>query len=90
MRSREEIINTIFRTPWHIMRWVRLIIGIWAITNFVRAWEGAQTNKIEYLILLFACYFLYKALFNTGCEVIRQQPTGHVSNEEQIEYTEIK
>lgn len=90
MPSKEEIIISIFRTPWHLMRWVRLIVGAWAIINFVKAWNGSQTNMIEYVVLGAGIYFLYKALFNTGCEVVNTRTTKSDEDTKTIDYEEIK
>jgi hypothetical protein len=51
------------------MRWIRLIVGAWAIFNFVNAWKNSNLSSMEYLILGAGIYFVYKALFNAGCEV---------------------
>lgn len=90
--SISEIINGIFRTPWHLMRWVRLIVGVWAIINFARAWHGTHTPMIEYVVLAAGIYFVYKAIFNTGCEV-QNTYTPNAENEDQtttVDYEEIK
>lgn len=85
------ITDKIFRTPWHLMRWIRLIVGVWAIINFAKAWHGANTNKIEYIILAAGIYFVYKALFNTGCEVRNDYSQTHTEDDTNtVDYEEIK
>lgn len=72
------------------MRWVRLAVGGWALINFARSWNGANTNMVEYLVLAAGIYFLYKALFNTGCEVVQSYTQSDDDETTTIDYEEIK
>ena len=83
-----NLIDRIFRTPWYLMRWVRLLVGLWAISNFAREWNGTETHTVEYLVLAAGIYFLYKSLYNTGCEV--RQPYSNDANTSDVDYEEIK
>ena len=84
------MLDKILHTPWHFMRWIRLIVGGWAVSNFVRAWMSDSMNTMEYVVLAAGIYFIYKALFNTGCEV--QQPYSSSPEDEitTVDYEEIK
>ena len=48
-------------TNWHAMRWIRLVIGLF----FVQ--QAIQYNEI--LFGLIAVFFLFQAVFNTGCSL---------------------
>ena len=84
------MIDKIIHTPWHLMRWVRLIVGAWAIVNFVRAWTSGNMNTMEYVVLAAGIYFIYKALFNTGCEVQNNYRPNDEDETTTVEYEEIK
>jgi hypothetical protein len=46
-------------TNWHAMRWIRLVIGLFLIQ---------QALQYQQLIFGFmAAFFLFQAIFNTGC-----------------------
>jgi len=76
-------------TPWHLMRWVRLIAGIFAVLSFSNDFLASTIQPLDYLILLAGFYFLYKALFNTGCEVV-QNYTPTEDEISTVDYEEIK
>ncbi len=85
------MLDKILHTPWHLMRWVRLIVGLLALISFVYELQNNSSKTIDYLILGAGFYFIYKALFNTGCEVIQNEQVTNTSSENEIvDYTEIK
>jgi hypothetical protein len=46
-------------TNWHTMRWLRLAIGLFLIQ------QALQSHEI--LLGFMAVFFLFQAVFNTGC-----------------------
>jgi hypothetical protein len=44
---------------WHTMRWIRLIIGLFLMQ------QAIQFHEI--LLGFMAIFFLFQAIFNTGC-----------------------
>jgi len=44
---------------WHVMRWVRLILGIGILV------QAIYMNDM--LAGMIACFFLFQAITNTGC-----------------------
>ena len=44
---------------WHLMRWIRLIVGLFLIE------QAIQLHEILYGFM--ALFFLFQAVFNTGC-----------------------
>ena len=86
----DRLKNSIFHTPWHLMRWVRLVAGGWAILNFIKAWSDSHLGTMEFLLLGAGIYFLYKALFNTGCEVGQNYTEQHIDETTTIDCEEIK
>lgn len=44
---------------WHTMRWIRLIIGLFLVQ------QAIQYHEIIFGFM--ALFFLFQALFNTGC-----------------------
>ena len=48
-------------TNWHAMRWIRLVIGLFFIQQAIQFHE--------YLLGFMAVYFLFQAIFNTGCSL---------------------
>ncbi len=48
-------------TNWHIMRWIRLLFGLFSLQ------QAFQYREI--LFGLIAAFFLFQAIFNTGCSL---------------------
>lgn len=48
-------------TNWHAMRWIRLVIGLF----FVQ--QAIQYHELLYGFI--AVFFLFQAVFNTGCSL---------------------
>ena len=46
-------------TNWHVMRWIRLAFGLFSLQ------QAFQYNEILFGVM--AAFFLFQALFNTGC-----------------------
>lgn len=46
-------------TNWHAMRWIRLIAGLFLMQ------QAIQFHEI--LLGFMAAFFLFQAIFNTGC-----------------------
>jgi hypothetical protein len=46
-------------TNWHAMRWIRLVIGLFFIQQAIQFHE--------FLFGVMAAFFLFQAVFNTGC-----------------------
>jgi hypothetical protein len=46
-------------TNWHAMRWIRLVIGLFFIQQAIQFHE--------FLMAFVAVFFLFQAVFNTGC-----------------------
>ena len=46
-------------TNWHLMRWVRLAFGLFSLQ------QAFQYREILFGIM--ATFFLFQAIFNTGC-----------------------
>lgn len=46
---------------WHIMRWIRLLFGLFSLQ------QAFQYREI--LFGLMAAFFLFQAIFNTGCSL---------------------
>lgn len=46
-------------TNWHAMRWIRLIVGLFLIQ------QAIQYHEFMYVFM--AAFFLFQAIFNTGC-----------------------
>ncbi len=85
------MIDKIFHTQWHLMRWVRLVVGVSAIVNFIYEFQKNSMQTVDYFILAAGFYFIYKGLFNTGCEVVPKKfAEDEFIEDEIVEYTEIK
>lgn len=50
-------------TNWHAMRWIRLVIGLFFIQQAIQFQH--------YLFGFVAVFFLFQAVFNTGCGLNR-------------------
>ncbi len=73
------------------MRWVRLVAGLFAFISFLsKLIEGSTLLTIDYLLLAAGIYFLYKALFNTGCEVVNTIDNHRQDESSPIDCEEIK
>lgn len=72
------------------MRWVRLIAGVFALFSFVQKLNSNLIEKVDYLILAAGIYFLYKALFNSGCEATHYNNPRQADDTTTIDYEEIK
>lgn len=48
-------------TNWHSMRWIRLAIGLFLIQ------QAVQYQQV--LFGFMAAFFLFQAIFNTGCSL---------------------
>jgi hypothetical protein len=48
-------------TNWHAMRWIRLAIGLFFIQQAIQFHE--------FLLGLIAAFFLFQAVFNSGCSL---------------------
>lgn len=46
-------------TNWHAMRWIRLVIGLFFVQQAIQ--------YQEFLLGFIAAFFLFQAVFNTGC-----------------------
>ncbi|MFC5684137.1 hypothetical protein ACYE2N_15245 [Flavobacterium sp. MAHUQ-51] len=46
-------------TNWHVMRWIRLAFGLFSLQ------QAFQYHEILFGVM--AAFFLFQALFNTGC-----------------------
>ncbi len=76
-------------TNWHLMRIMRLGIGIMLIVMGIQSKDWAMG--------LFSIFFLYQAVMDTGCcgtqgcyaPPVRKSNT-HAAGEEEAEYEEIK
>lgn len=53
------MIDTIFKTHWGIMRWVRLVLGLVLLVQVV--------IKFDTILALFSGILLFQAIFNAGC-----------------------
>jgi hypothetical protein len=85
------MLQNILHTPWYLMRWVRLLVGLFAAFSFFsKLIEGNSLLPIDYLLLVAGIYFLYKALFNTGCEVVNTIEDQQQDRNTPIDYEEIK
>lgn len=76
--------QTLF-TNWHLMRWVRLGIGILVM------YEAIVT--LDMLVGTIAAFFLFQALSNTGCCGAQGCATpirNHLDDSQEIYYKEIK
>lgn len=79
---RDKILNT----PWPFMRWLRLGVGLYALTNIFFV-------EFNIFFLLFGLFFIYQALFNVGCggQACFTPPSPPSNSDaENIEYQEIK
>ena len=52
-------------TNWHLMRWIRLFLSVGI------AYHAIATN--QYFFLFFTSFFLFQAIFDTGCSTQRCQ-----------------
>jgi len=59
MTYKDQIVNTIFRSPWNFSRWLRLGIGLAIAYSAYRDENG--------LVAGFAFFLILQALSNTGC-----------------------
>jgi len=64
--SDNAIIQRIFHTPWHFMRWFRLAIGLLAIGNTFFS-KTPWNNSMNLLILAGGIYFSLQAIMGWGC-----------------------
>tara|TARA_R110000868_G_scaffold174940_1_gene411809 strand:- start:21707 stop:21913 length:207 start_codon:yes stop_codon:yes gene_type:complete len=48
-------------TNWHAMRWIRLVIGLFFVQQAIQ--------YHEFLFGFIALFFLFQAVFNTGCSL---------------------
>jgi hypothetical protein len=48
-------------TNWHAMRWIRIVIGLFFVQQAIQHQEG--------LFGFLALFFLFQAVFNTGCSL---------------------
>jgi hypothetical protein len=73
-------------TNWHLMRIMRLAIGLWMLV------VGIQTR--DWAVGLFSTFFLYQAITDTGCCGSQACNTPSVRKKEEIvseiEYEEVK
>jgi hypothetical protein len=73
-------------TNWHVMRIVRLAIGVWMLVVAV------QTR--DWVVGLFSAFFLYQAVTDTGCcgsQGCYAPPVRKAKAlTEEVEYEEIK
>lgn len=82
------MIDRIIKTPWHFMRWVRLIAGAGIIF-------GAIINH-DNLSLLLGGVFLFQSVFNVGCcsssacYTPTETKNKTTSDTKEIEFEEIK
>jgi len=58
----------IFKTRWSLMRWIRFVVGMLAITNFFYA-TSLSIQTMDTLLLGFGLYFITAALFTWDCEL---------------------
>lgn len=62
-------------TNWHPMRWIRLAIGIFFIQ---------QAFQYELFLLGFvAAFFLFQAVFNTGCHLNGCEVPSYKNNKDE-------
>jgi len=54
-----NVINTIFKTPWGVGRWLRLAIGVFFLFDAFYKESG--------MVALMGMFLVYQASFNTGC-----------------------
>lgn len=59
MKYKEQILTTVFRSPWGFSRWLRLGIGLAIAYSAYRDENG--------LVAGFAFFLILQALSNTGC-----------------------
>lgn len=75
-------------TNWHLMRIMRLAIGVWLLV------VGIQTH--DWAVGLFSVFFLYQAFTDTGCcgtqgcYTSAAKPMVKKEGTEDIEYEEVK
>jgi hypothetical protein len=75
-------------TNWHLMRIIRLAIGVWLLV------VGIQTH--DWPVGLFSIFFLYQAVTDTGCcgtqgcYTSASKPAAKREGTEDIEYEEVK
>ena len=75
-------------TNWHLMRIVRLALGVW-----MAGW-GVQAH--DWGMGLFGAFFLYQAIANTGCcgtaacAPPRRRTFTNKEDVKEIEYEEVK
>ena len=76
--------KTTLLTGWHLIRWVRLVFGI-----FIGI-QAIQTHDI--ISGLLAGFFLYQAVTNTGCCGVSAcaVPVSKPNKTEDVEFEEIK
>jgi hypothetical protein len=53
------MIDTIFKTPWGVMRWIRLVLGVVLFVQII--------IKFDVILALFSGILLYQSIFNAGC-----------------------
>lgn len=53
------MIDTIFKTHWGVMRWIRLGLGLVLLVQVIL--------KFDVILALFSGILLYQAIFNAGC-----------------------
>ncbi len=76
-------------TNWHVMRILRLAIGVWMLVMAI------QTR--DWIVGVFSTFFLYQAVTDTGCcgtqacyTPIKRTKEQSPNNISDIEYEEIK
>lgn len=77
------MIETIFKTHWGVMRWIRLILGIVLLIQIF--------IKFDTILALFSGILLFQAIFNAGClsgSCAAPQKTKFNSNQKEDEYIE--
>ena len=81
----ETIKQTLF-TGWHLMRWLRLVFGIFFIVQAIQ--------MHDMMIGVIAGFFLVTAIANIGCcgagRCAAPTGKGKVDSTEEISYEEIK
>lgn len=82
-----SVIKQRLLTNWHLMRIMRLAIGVWMLVMAV------QTR--DWVVGMFSAFFLYQAVTDTGCCGSKGCYAPPVDNKskpltEEVEYEEIK
>lgn len=89
MNNRIQTIKQKLFTNWHLVRIVRLAIGIWMLVIAIQTWD--------WIVGCFSTFFLYQAVTDTGCcgalgcytpQTRNQRNT--IDETQNIEYEEVK